>query len=163
MQTQQQQGRPQLNPIFVPQIVWIAILFSVGMLWFLSTQMTLPEGVSAGYETTLPLFAIVAAGSAIASFVLPSFMLKGLIRSRPATSDPAAFARQAFFVPFMIKLALRESIAVLGFVLVASGAPQQIFLYFGSAAAILLMMAKPSIEQIKEIEHQLRISNSTPN
>lgn len=114
-------------------------------------------------DVTLQLFAGIAAILAIASFVLPNFIIQAQIRAGTKGQDATQVARQIFFPAFVIRLALRDAIAVLGFVLASQGAGQQIFLYFGSAAAILIMLAKPSEEQIKEIEQKLRLPNSTPN
>lgn len=157
-----QNGRPQANTLQIAKIIWIAILFSVGLLWFLSTRMARPDSMPPAEDPLMTVLSAAALGAAAASFVLPNFLIRSQIRMGSRGQDPALVASRIFYVPFIVQLALRESIAVFGFQLVAIGYPPETFLYFGSPAAILILLAKPTGEKIKEIEHQLRMPSSTP-
>lgn len=157
MQPQQASG----STIQTAMMIWIAILFSVGVFWFLVTQAP-PPAQSSSNDTMVPLFAGVAFLATLGSFVIPSYLIRAQIRSGTGGKDASLVARQVYMTAFMIRISLRDMIAVLGFLAASQGAGELIFLYFGSAAAILLLLAKPSEEHLKEIEQKLRMPNSTP-
>ena len=154
----------------VPRLIWGALLLStfayLGVGWWMVQQRT--EAVEV--EMTL-LYGLAAAGfcSAVASLVLPRFFLgawtrrvKLKVEDRPDPTaethyrqhvtgsrvfvDPDEARRQlaaAFFVPLILGLALAESVAIYGLVLLLLGSSWPEAIGFFAASWVLMAVRFP--------------------
>lgn len=155
----------------VPRILWAALMFSCVIYGGLvAGELVAPAAVTSD-PTMVLAFAAAAIGSAVASFVIPATMLRQgfgrlelaveeredpaaatLFRDAPPrvrfVADPVA-ARSAvygrFFAPFILSLALSESVAIFGLVGAMSGFfTIPIALAFVGAALVLQAVRFPT-------------------
>lgn len=146
----------------VLNIIWIALMGSVLALGFIVFNLPPPppDATPVDHSVFMQMLGGVAVAAAIASFLLPGYLLK--LRPANATAaskDPEFLALSAYFVAFLVQQALRESVATLGFVLVVTTHNKDLFLYFGGASLLLQLIGKPSVEKIREIAQSARMPN----
>jgi hypothetical protein len=157
------------NPLFVPRVLWAALLASTVIIAALGVLLPVPSGVDA--LPFLPaVLGVVALVDAVVSFVLPARLLDQAIRANPPASgveasaaEPAGFrepvperrvvhmtdaALRALLPGFqtyvILGLALSESISLFGLVLTRVGADLRLALPFFGAGTILALVRVPS-------------------
>jgi hypothetical protein len=125
------------------RILWWALLVALGIYVAMAHLVTLPASGPAPVATLLPAFIAVAVAVAIGSLLVRRRLLAGPIQS--GEIDPATPAGlQRAIPPFIINLALSESVAILGLVLsLLSGRPIYSLL-FAAASACLFWVHRPT-------------------
>jgi hypothetical protein len=142
---QGEQGAPAQPPLLVLQIIWVAMLFSVGT--YVGLSFIVPLGGDGAMDTRVLelVFTVVALGLLAMSFVLPRRMLASAVAQGPgAGKDPAAMPLNELIAkakaPWIVRLAMCEAVAVFGLVLVfLSHRPMKIVPF--AALSILAMLA----------------------
>jgi hypothetical protein len=149
------------------RLLWASIALGVGV--FAGLTAVLPPPLAEGDPTLFFVFAAVALGNGMLSFVVPKIVYRnGLQREKipidevPDPNAPAGFgsvrrvrifrnpeaarrlARQHFRQTFIIGLALAESVAVFGFVANRLGHPQLFTLPFFLVSGVLIAVKFPS-------------------
>lgn len=156
-----------------PRILWGAMLASVGMYAGLIVSGALESGPvkqshDGGGPLPLPILFGLPVALAVASFVVPRVLHRQAIaraqfeiEERPMNVAPTnyrsasgryrqftpavyAAALPLFFVPFILSLALSESIALLGVVGAATGVPQLYCLPLFGVSALLIAIRFPT-------------------
>lgn len=157
-----------------PRILWAALLFSTLMLGVLPYVATLPD--QPPNPILLPVFAAVALGQVAFGLVFPEATMKKalatqltkLIVERPnpaaevtfreaappiqAFEDPNAVWSKVFMIwqaPFILKMALAESVGLMGLMLPFQGFPREYALPFVAVGAILQIARFPTAEKIQ--------------
>jgi hypothetical protein len=171
----------------VPRILWLALFASQGIYLVLVTVPGLLDRPTEPSElVALPVLAGVAVMMAVMSFVLPAVMRNAAARSvAPATTEGPAAAVSASYrgpigstktfadrtaalrdgvrvgtAPFIVGLALTESVAVIGLVLAFMGHPRLHYLPFFAVAALLMLARFPTEHTfLAPIERAHGISN----
>lgn len=147
------------------RIIWLAILLSV-MLFYVALRFA--QRPSAPADPSLfPIFAAVALGLAVASFVVPAHLRQAqaknfVLETREAPgvvtpdspnatkrvfADPEKalkVARQLFQTHLVLSLALSEAVALFGFVLGYQGFPDDRILPFFVTAIALIVLRYPA-------------------
>lgn len=154
---QNSQQNSQLPQLKVATILWAAILASQGAYVFLAFDAAKSAGVSRSSEDPSAgnlslILSLVAVGLTLLSWFLPKFIAKQALMNRHRTGglwaglsveqvgSRAALAELAsiFSGPFVLRLALLEGVAIVGFVLAfMTRVPQMGFPYFAVAAALV--------------------------
>jgi hypothetical protein len=128
------------QPMRVIRILWAALTFSNVLLGVVAAFQVPPRGAVLDSQTTILLFAC-AAGGAVASFVVPRIVLAQALRKvrvevypadspAPPGTPPGRFAqpeqaaRRAFalaFQPFILSMALSETVSLIGLCIRVTG------------------------------------------
>lgn len=133
----------------MPRILWFAMLVSQGVYVYVA-RTAAPDTPADGAGTLVVPLAAAAFVSAMMSFALPMFLHRSAMRRvEPSTMGgaPADLARIAvalYFTPFVLAIALSESVAVFGVVLALQGLPQSTYLPFIGAGALLVLVRFPT-------------------
>jgi hypothetical protein len=102
------------NPMLTIRILWGALLFSSVIYGLVLNMLVHPEGGGGQnemYGIVFPLIGLINAGLAV---FLPEILSKGI---RARIQDPSDLRRvlQQYFVPFIVRMALFESVVIMGF------------------------------------------------
>jgi len=128
---------------FTCRILWWALVASLLVYVLLSHVVKVPPNPNAPISLLLPLFSLLAVATGIGTTIYRRRALSGPIQARqldPSTPE----GLQAAFPPFMINLALSESVGVYGLVLsFLSGRPIYAELFCG-AAIVLMYLHRPT-------------------
>lgn len=157
-----------------PRILWAALLFSTLMLGALPYVATLPD--QPPNPTLLPVFGVVALGQVAFGLVFPEATMKKALAERltkfiverpnpaaevtfreaappiKAFDDPNAVWPQVFMTwqtSFILKMALAESVGVMGLMLPFQGFRREFALPFVAVAAILQIARFPTAAKIQ--------------
>jgi hypothetical protein len=143
---------PQSAPP-VPRLVWAVL--AISNLIYAVVLLTQFGGLSApfpsGHPLLVPLMVISSMALAI-SMVLPkAFFIRAKQRlDQAGTSVPTeAELQAAFFAPWVIRMAMLESISVYGFVLAMVTQAPVAFLPFGAVALLTQLSQYPSPQRIR--------------
>jgi hypothetical protein len=125
----------------VPRILWAALLSSTAIYFVLLQSGSFSGNPEEPNGLMLPLTA-VAAMNWIAAWILPEFLLRANIRKMSRPLDVRA-AITALYPQFLIlRLALAESVCVLGFVL-AQQSGRETYYPFWAAGALIMVLSFP--------------------
>ncbi len=158
--------------VFIPRVLWGALLAATLVYLYIGEMAVDPE--MEPNEALLPGLAVAALVSAVASFLLPRFIHRAAVaradlrvkdipdpngsvmfRERSSTirvfADPNRArqrAYQLFLAPFILSLALTESIAIDGLILRFTGFPWVAALPFFAASWALYAVRFPRIRSV---------------
>ncbi len=160
--------------LMTPRILWAALLFSTLMLGVLPYVATLPD--QPPNPILLPVFGAVALGQVVLGLVFPETAMRKslatrltkLIVERPnpaaevtfreaappikAFDDPNVVWPQVFMIwqtSFILKMALAESVGLMGLVLPFQGFPREYTLPFVAVAVTLQIARFPTAAKIQ--------------
>ena len=125
--------------LFVPRMLWAA-LFASTLIYLLVLELVEVQ-TGASWEMLVYPFALIAATTAGASLLLPTFMHR---RSR--TGDSASQRQSRYLTTLILALALAESVAIFGLVLGFLGAPARVVVPFFAVAWVLMFARFPTRE-----------------
>jgi hypothetical protein len=152
--------------IRVHRVLWAALTASQGLLvvvLFLQREHMDPSRLVPA--SNVVMMCLAAAGSAIASFVVPARALAAGVRARPQEivrpeptaglqlpprfADPMRAARHAAAMEttaLILKMALAEAVSLCGFVLGFLGSPPTTFLPFFAVGLVLAVIRFPTVD-----------------
>ncbi len=110
------------SPFFAPKIVWFALVLSQFLYVFIAAQNggewdLSSVGIGPDFtDQTQGTLAIVAFGNFVLAWIIPEFVLKSIRPKLAANLSPQAVLRSAF-APLIMRLAILESVTLLGFVI----------------------------------------------
>lgn len=161
------------SPLTTPRILWGNFLVSVVL--FLGMTFIVPQDPELAFEPIMaPVFGGVAVMSAVMSFVVPGIIVKpalanadvklrevpdpnasiqvsGKTPTIKVVADPRAFRQRAyamFLTPWLLAVALSESVAIFGLVLHFMGASLPIIAPFFAVSFLLIAMRFPTEKAI---------------
>lgn len=146
----QGEGAQAVPPLMTLQIIWVAMLFSVGM--YVGLSFMVPLGGDGAMDTRVMELAltVVALGLLAVSFVLPRRMLASAVAQsqgdgkKDAAAIPLPELVAKAQAPWIVRLAMCEAVAVFGLVLVfLSHRPMKI-VPFAALAVLAMLAAFPS-------------------
>lgn len=145
-----EQAAPAPPPLLVLQIIWGAMLLSIGM--YVGVAFFVPFTGEATAETRVMELAltVVALVLLAVSFVVPRRMLAQAIAQRQAEGekDPGAIPLAALVTaaqsPWIVRLALCEAVAVFGLMLVFLSHQPMKIVPFAALSALAMLAAFPS-------------------
>ena len=134
----QSEQNPRQNT-FIFKTLWFAILWSIGIFFFLAWKLSTDPNFVANENPQTQIFAIVAGVTAALSFALPIFLTpQKEVRSREGEKQP--HGGQALFVPFVLRIALTESVGIMGYLTCQQTGKFEDFLAFGISAILLMFI-----------------------
>ena len=142
------------GPLLNLQIVWggmlVAIGFYVGGGFFASEQLGSPPATDAAQLGVLELaFSVTALGCLVASYLLPKKLLReAMDKEDPATIDLRQLAAKSF-TPWVIRMALSESVAIFGLLLVMTSHQMSKMIPFVVLGGLSMLTAIPSERAIR--------------
>lgn len=160
------------NPLMIMKIIWVALFMSVYVYGFVSIVVVKNYRLAAGEVlieySAHPLFmplAIAAAFSLVLSYVLPRRLSnknsaqgnsmsvsRRLSSGDPATAPaPDVADMQKYFVPFMMRLILTETIVIYGLVLSFMTHQMPPVLMFGGVCVLNMILSFPTPNNLKNI------------
>lgn len=138
----------------IPRLIWAALVISnfiyaaVLFFQFGASSASFPSG----HPLLVPLMVISSMALAI-SMVLPkAFFLRAKQRldqaGRPASEEEL---QAAFFAPWIIRMAMLESVSLYGFVLAMVTQSPVAFVPFGAVAVLTQLSQYPSPQRIRDL------------
>jgi hypothetical protein len=142
------------NQLFVMRLLWSAMLVSQGtFLFILSTQYPFrPEELElSDFSSAQPMvFIFMALLNAGIGYALPRFLVRGAIRMRGVPKNEAEVFKITF-APLILRLALTESIALLGFLSATQLQKTAAILPFLFVSAGLFIIYFPSYPKLRDL------------
>lgn len=137
---------------FILKILWFAILNTVAVFFFLSWKASQGEPPADPLPDT-QIFAIMAGVVGAMSFVIPMILTPKQDRAVMGQKEKLTVAK--IYVPSVLRLALSESVAVLGYLTTNTTKNFNDFLPFGIAAVLIILIhGMMVLNQIKGIKRQ---------
>ena len=133
------------SPLLQLRIIWGALLFSVALYVGLAFFVQLPPAAAGAPQQPFELiFAVAALGSLGASYFVPQLLIKQL--AKPPTDAPLDEKKLArlLMTPWIVRLALCESVAVLGLMLAFVSQQPMKIVPFAALSALAMLTAMPT-------------------
>ncbi|MES2964856.1 MAG: hypothetical protein V4760_13275 [Bdellovibrionota bacterium] len=153
----QQSAQPQQNPELVLKILWGALAMAQFMLVFVSsTILTTPPDPAAFTDIVKYMFLAMAAGALVMAFVLPNFLsmqIRTRIEKEGRSIDSMEVRELAprATVPFIMRLALLESVTLMGMMLTLQSGDQSYVMALAAVALVGFAVSFPSERNIRGI------------
>ncbi len=136
-----QQQTPAPHPLMVPRLQWAAILLTTVTFFFLLQSDSIGDNSAEPNGLMLPL-TLVAAINWVLAWILPEFLLRAKIRKMSRPLDVRAAMMGPYPIFLILRLALAESVCVLGFVL-AQQSGRETYYPFWAAGALIMVLSFP--------------------
>lgn len=145
-------GEVRLVPLPTLQIIWGALLVSLGMyagISYVVAKPVAPADLPAPVPTMQMLFAMLSLGSLTVAYLLPRKLLqKAIGKEDPATLQIEKLVGLAF-TPWILRMALTESVGIYGLMLaMVSGQPSN-GLPFLIMSALVMLTHMPSEKALR--------------
>jgi len=143
---------PVRNPVLVMRMMWVALTGALGLFTYIAfSTASLPGDPSQMWpavdlqsaDPTLQqtsTFTVIALLSLVASQILPRFLMKQQVKQRAGAGMGPAFV----FVPFILRLALTESLALCGFLIAMTAGNSHKIVPFVALALLRNLMVYPT-------------------
>jgi len=147
--------------MFLFNIIWLALMFSIPVLGFVLYQQGAAWPPKEGFlsDADFSVVPILAAAGFMIPFsvVFPKFLLSSTIRQYKTLppGDSALRARNAYFMTTIVRLALSESVSINGFVCAQIKQNMQYYYLGAGIALVLFLLARPKLEDLRDVEHRL--------
>lgn len=160
----QNPAHARMRAMMVPRILWGAMLFSVILYIFIGKFITggredlgrePNSAIQPFYEHPffIPLLA-VACMTFVMAFILPNIIVKNM-KPNPANPNP-------YFVPFIVRIALFEAVAMYGLVFAKLSGQFEALLVFTVPAVIGIFLSQPKDEFLGFKNMKPKMSGSYP-
>lgn len=125
------------------RLLWWAFVVSLLVYVGVAHVARIPGERTAPLDLLVPALALVSLGEALASLLYRRYALSGPIRSGRLDPSTPEGARRAF-QPFVVNLALSESVGIYGLVLAFLSGDPVYAVAFSAAALVLLYLHRPT-------------------
>jgi hypothetical protein len=134
--------------ILTMQILWLAFCSTMGAITFMCFQL---HGAFLTVQIPRPelyVFGVMALAAFVMSFMLPHLLLRLTRKQRQGLSPDAQL--RAYFVPFILRIALLESVVLMGFLLSMISRENRV-LPFAITAFLGLVFIFPTQDRVASI------------
>jgi hypothetical protein len=132
--------------LLLPKIIWGAMFVNLGVYYvILQTIVNAGSGENPEAQRLLFPLAIISVMSLSAAFYIP--LQLGRFGVKVQSLNPL----QKYFVPFIVRMALNETVAIYGVVLSFMSRDTHYYLYFAVPSSLVFLMSFPTLDTLKKI------------